>query len=308
MLLAIELLKRIPRHTKITATELRDQLAAAGHVRNLRSIQRLLSTLSEDLEIECDTRNKPYGYRWKERSNGLNLPVLSEQESLLLALAQEHLRHLLPQNLFKSMEGFFSQAQSNLNPYSKAKKEREWLQKVRVVSTTQPLLPPQVDATVLEEVSNALYANKWLEIEYRNANDKVTNSKVMPLGLAQQGPRLYLACRFDGHDNERSLALHRIAKAKATPFEFERPQFDLEQYDADGRFGFGEGVKVRLTFVITKIAGRHLLESPLALDQTVIDQGEEYQICATVVDTAQLEWWLRGFGTQVRNVVRASLL
>lgn len=307
VLLAIELLRRIPRTSKISATELRDQLEAAGHKRDLRSIQRLLVSLSEVLDIECDDRTKPYGYRWVERSKGLNLPILSEQESLLLALAQEHLRHLLPKNLFKSMEGFFSQAQSNLGLHTKAKREREWLSKVRVVGTTQPLLPPKVDAGVLEEVSNALYGNKWLDITYHSATDKITQSQIMPLGMAQQGPRLYLVCRFKDHDNERTLALHRIVKAKATPFEFERPDFNLEKYDADGRFGFGDGVRVRLSFVITKEAGRHLLESPLALDQEVVDLGSDFQVSATVVDTAQLEWWLRGFGVNVRQVQRDVL-
>ena len=49
-------------------------------------------------------------------------------------------------------------------------------------------------------------------------------------------------------DNERSLALHHICKAQASTFSFERPkEFDLAQYDGDGRFGFGYGEKVHLS-------------------------------------------------------------
>ncbi|MFM9726308.1 WYL domain-containing protein, partial [Streptomyces scabiei] len=70
---------------------------------------------------------------------------------------------------------------------------------------------------------------------------------VMPLGLAQQGQRMYLVCRFDGYDNERSIAVHRVRKASVSSFGFERPkEFKLSQYDADGRFGFGEGQKISL--------------------------------------------------------------
>ena len=305
VLLALELLRRIPRNRKVSASELHAQLNDAGVARDLRTIQRQLEMLAEHFDIERDDRNKPYGYRWMERARGLALPVLSEQESLLLTLAEQQLRHLLPAGLMKSMEGFFIQARANLGPQANAKREREWLSKVRVVSTTQPLLPPKIVPGVFEAVSNALYANRWLEVDYKNASGKRIKAEVMPLGLAQQGPRLYLVCRFKGFDNERSLALHRIASAQASVTTFERPtDFNLEKFDDDGRFGFGEGKRIRLTFRIDRDAGQHLLESPLSADQQVRDLGEQFEITATVVDTAQLEWWLRGFGDQVRSIIK----
>jgi predicted DNA-binding transcriptional regulator YafY len=208
----------------------------------------------------------------------------------------------------KSMDGFFTQARTNLGPHANTKREREWLSKVRVVSSNQPLLAPKIKAGVFEEVSNALYGNRWLALDYKNASGNTGQIEVMPLGLAQQGPRLYLVARYKGFDNERSLALHRIMSAKALSLTFDRPKdFDLQRYDDDGRFGFGEGVRVRLSFQIQKEAGLHLLESPLSTDQHVRDLGEHYEITATVVDTAQLEWWLRGFGDAVTNIQRHQL-
>ena len=305
VLLALELMRRIPRGRKVTAKELHEQLADTDMGRDLRTVQRQLEMLSEHFEIERDERNKPYGYRWKDRAKGLALPMLTEQESLLLTLSEQHLRSLLPASLMKSMEGFFTQARTNLAPYSNAKREREWLKKVRVVSTTQPLLPPRIKPGVFEQVSNALYANQWLVVEYENASGKRTQAEVMPLGLAQQGPRLYLVCRFQGYDNERSLAMHRIHTAKATTLTFERPKdFDLEKYDNDGRFGFGEGKRIRLTFRIDKEAGFHLLESPLSEDQQVKELENAYEISATVVDSAMLDWWLSGFGEALCSVTK----
>ena len=303
VVLALELLRRIPRNRKISASELHEQLANAGVSRDLRTIQRQLEMLSEHFGIERDDRNKPYGYRWKDNAKGLALPMLSEQESLLLSLAEQQLRPLLPSSLMKSMEGFFVQAHSNLGPDAHAKREREWLSKIRVVSQTQPLLPPKIKPGVMEEVSNALYNNLYLNVNYKSAAGKATVADVMPLGLAQQGPRLYLVCRFQGYDNERSLALHRIGSAKAATLVFERPKdFDLQKYDNDGRFGFGEGKRIRLSFRITKDAGLQLLESPLAADQQVKELADHFEISATVVDSAQLQWWLRGFGEQVWQV------
>ena len=306
--LAVELLRRIPRGRRITAGELQRELQGIGLERDMRSIQRLLEMLSQHFEIERDERSKPYGYRWLEHARGLAVPHLTAQESLLLRLAEEHLRHLLPPRLMQSMDGFFSQARRNLGDAANTQLERQWPRKVRVVATSQPLLPPRIRPSVLEEVSEALYANRWLELDYQNAAGKRRPVRVMPLGLAQQGPRLYLVCRYDGFDNERSLALHRIRSAQASTLTFEPPpEFDLQRYDDDGRFGFGEGRHVSLRFRIQRGAGQHLLETPLAHTQQVQDQGDWLLVQATVVDSAMLQWWLRGFGDAVQEVSKQAV-
>jgi predicted DNA-binding transcriptional regulator YafY len=107
-------------------------------------------------------------------------------------------------------------------------------------------------------------------------------------------------CRFDGYANERSLALHRIHKARVTTFTFDRPKdFDLKKYDEDGRFGYGNGQRIKLSFEIKKEAGFHLLESKLSSDQEAVELVNDYAITATVVDSAMLDWWLLGFGDAV---------
>lgn len=309
VLLAVEILRRIPRSRKITASELHQQLKDAGMERSPRTIQRQLEMLSSHFEIERDERSKPYGYRWLERAPSLAVAHLTPHESLLLRLAEEHLKHLLPTRLMQSMEGFFSQARRNLGDDTdnhKLRLAREWPRKVRVVATSQPLIPPSIRPGVLEDVSEALYANRWLELDYRNAAGKRSQINVMPLGLAQQGPRLYLVCRYEGFDNERSLALHRIRKARASALSFERPaEFDLQRYDDDGRFGFGEGQKINLSFRVKQAAGQHLLETPLSKDQLVKETADGWlKISAIVVDSAMLEWWLRGFGDNVEDIQR----
>jgi predicted DNA-binding transcriptional regulator YafY len=223
----------------------------------------------------------------------------------MLTLAEQQLGSLLPARLMKSMEGFFSQARGQLDDEKSSTLEREWLDKVRVVSTSQPLLPPKIAAGVFEQVSNALYANQLLNVTYKNAAGKKSNARVMPLGLAQQGPRMYLVCRYEGYENERCLALHRISKAEATNFTFERPKdFNLRQFDDDGRFGYGDGSKVKLSFRIEKAAGLHVVECPLSADQMVVELDDVYEITATVMDSDMLEWWLRGFGDVVSAVKR----
>ena len=79
------------------------------------------------------------------------------------------------------------------------------------------------------------------------------------------------------------------------------------QFDNDGRFGYGDGTLIRLSFRIEKEAGFHLLETPLSADQQVVELEDAYEITATVVDSAMLEWWLRGFGDGVIWVNRNRL-
>jgi predicted DNA-binding transcriptional regulator YafY len=312
--LSLELLKRIPRQRKISASELHSQLLEAGFVRDLRSIQRQLESLSKHFDIECDNSSRPYGYRWRSTAVGLSLPGLTEQESLLLCIAEQNLKNQLPASLMKSLEGFFDQARRNLSPAlaeASVARAREWISKVRVVSPTLPMLPPRIERGVFEQVSQALYNNCWLDISYTNAEGKRTLAKVMPLGLAQQGVRLFMPCRFEGYSDTRNLALHRIQQATCTSQRFSRPNdFDLKTYDDNGRFAFGEGVKVQVHLWITARHAVLLAESPISEDQRIKPSKRKeggHELRATVADSGLLVWWIRSLGKQVKVLAPKEL-
>jgi predicted DNA-binding transcriptional regulator YafY len=305
---ALELLRRIPKGRAVTAPQLKRQLAEAGIERDVRTIERRLEALSAHFEIDRDENSKPYRYSWKPWAKGLSLPILTAQECLLLILAEQQLKMLLPPRLMRSMSSFFSQARDQLDEQATARQEREWLKKVRVVGTSQPLLPPKVDNRVFEQVCAGLYGDQWLTIQYQNTKREEIKSRVMPLGLVQQGPRMYLVCRFEGYTDERNLALHRILFANASSSSFKRPpEFDLKRYDDEGRFGFGNGELIKLSFWIEKDYGLHLLESRLSDDQQVREGRRHYRISATVVDSAMLDWWVRGFGKVVSRISKTKL-
>lgn len=308
LILALEILKRIPRHKKITALELRDQLEAIGMLRDIRTIQRNLEMLSEHFSIDRDTRSKPYGYSLGSSCNVLDVGSLNAHESLLLALAEKHLKLLLPKDVASSLRTHFNEAKYNLKFDPKNQKDQSWINKIKIVRESQPLLPPKIDKIVLENISKALYENRLLTVMYHNANKQTRKATIMPLGLAQQGVRLYLVCHFEGFDNERSLAVHRIDDAIVSSFHFNRPEgFSLAKYDADGRFGFGEGEHCRIQFDIIKQAGYHLLETPLSGDQVVEELENTYRISATVIDSFLLDKWLKSFGSVVFNIHKKGI-
>lgn len=312
--LCLELLKRIPRQRKIDSRELQIQLREAGYERDIRTIQRQLESLCLHFDIERDDTSRPYGYRWKESAPGLSLPGLTEQESLLMALAEQHLHHQLPASLMKSLQGFFEQARRNLSPLHSGEtvaRAREWLSKVRVVSTTLPMLPPKIKPEVFEQVSQALYNNCWLDITYTNALKKRTQAKVMPLGLAQQGVRMFMPCQFEGYDNIRNLALHRIQSATCTNLRFQRPpDFNLQAYDDNGRFAFGMGGRIAIHLWIKDELAVLLGESPLAANQVItpyVGQKGGSELKATLTDSSLLVWWLRSQGSSVQVLSPDSL-
>lgn len=106
----------------------------------------------------------------------------------------------------------------------------------------------------------------------------------------------------------RSLAINRILSAKTSTLGFKRPKgFDLRTYDDEGRFGFGESKRVKLTFNIKKPDGLLVVESPLAADEQVRELRGRYKIPATVVDTEMLERCLKGFGDVVSHVRRTEV-
>src|SRR5579859_804118 len=117
-------------------------------------------------------------------------------------LAQQHLRAMLPPSLMKGMDVFFAEARRSLDALGDKRLAKEWPDKVRVIGETVKMIPATVRAGVFETVSQALYANRWLQVRYRAAGDRVSAKQVMPLGLAQRGPRLYLVCRYELTDEE----------------------------------------------------------------------------------------------------------
>ena len=193
-------------------------------------------------------------------------------------------------------------------PNAQASREREWLSKVRVVSETQPLLPPKISERVFAEVSNALYEDYWLDLTYRNLVGKRSQARVMPLGLAQQGVRMYLICRFEGYTDERALALHRIEDTQCAGLTFERPKdFSLQKYVDEAHFGMGNGTKIKLTLKVKKYFGMQLLETALSKDQVHVELGDYLEISARVHDSKQLDWWLLSLGDSVLAVNKLTV-
>ncbi len=291
----------------VSTTDIRNHLAAHGHDRTPRSIQRLMDDLCESFEIARDDSSKPFGYRWKPNARGLGLPVLDDQEALVLLLAQQYLDQILPTSVIKTLDPMFHEARRRLDPYhgNGGDPMRSWPNKVTMVSQLQPLMPPQLAAGVFDQVTEALQADRWLDIDYRNIEGESRKGKrVMPLALVQQGVRLFLVVQFEGYEDRRHLALHRISRALATDLPFARPAFDLKKYVRDGRFGFGYGEPIQIRLDIDATVAGLLQETPVSADQRILPTNDgRFELTATTVRSEQLRWWLRTYDAAALRVV-----
>lgn len=307
VIIAIELLRHIPRHRKVTSRELLDHLNTVHMKRDIRTVQRQLDLLSGHFPIECDTRTRPYGYSWQRDAKPFSLSTLTPRESLILLLAEQNLKTLLPASLMQSLAGFFGQAKNILATPDSDPLIRQWPSKIAFAPSIQPLLPPPITEGIFEAVTEALFQNCYLDIEYRNVKGKSHQARFMPLGLIQQDTRLYLVGQYENSTEARSLALHRMQSAVVCSSQFERPHdFDLDQFVQEGRLNFGEGRKIRLSFYIDEEMGVHLMEARLAEDQEMkhLPHRKQYKVTATVTESTLLDGWLLTYSDFITRVVR----
>ncbi|MDR1461773.1 MAG: WYL domain-containing protein [Azoarcus sp.] len=97
----------------------------------------------------------------------------------------------------------------------------------------------------------------------------------------------------------------RTIQRQLVVLPFERPAgFDLEKYEADGHFRFGEGKSIRLVFQMCADTAYFLKETPLSRDQEIRELADGWlEICATVTDDQRWQAWLKSFDEdEVREV------
>ncbi len=269
-----------------------------------------MSSLSEVFPLLSDEREKPFGWSWKKEAVPLDVPSLGNSEALAFKLIEQFLRELLPHALLAQLAPYFRMAGQRLSALPKGSSIHAWPDKVRVVQPTQALLPPRIDTRVQQAVSDALLFDRQLAIRYqRRGEDKLNDYVAHPLALVQCGSVTYLVATLFEYEDVRLLALHRISSADILEERSRRLEdFDIDRYIGSGALGFGTGGKIRLEAIFDAAAAEHLYETPLSEDQEIqpVD-ADRVRVTATVMRTAQLQWWLMAFGDNVEVVKPATL-
>ena len=294
----LEILKRLPtRGAGISAKELTDWLIDEGFEVSKRTVERDLSALAVHFQLVYNDKSIPYGWRWMSDAV-TEFPALTVADAMSLHLVEDLLTPLLPAALLDSLRPRFQQARTKLDSLSKDHPNSRWLDKVRHVQPTLPLLPPTIAEGVLETVQEGLLTDRQLEIEYqRSGDEEVQSLRLHPLGLVQRGPVTYLVATAFTYTDVRLYAVHRIGQVKVLAQPSRRPEgFSLDAYIAQGALQFGNGEMIRLVARVSPWLADILTETPLAADQELKRVGEEFHLTATINDSWQLRWWILSQG------------
>ena len=302
----LDLLQMIPRYpTKISTAQIKDRMEDIGRKVSMRMIQRDLESLESILPIICDDSSKPYGWSWTKDSPGLQ-PSMNLIEALTFSLAEQYLKPLMPNKSFKRIQIFFDRANQVLKEAQKNQISR-WRSRVRVESQWQRLLPPQINEKAELAIYDALLNGHQLEAKYVKRLQKKADTRLInPLGIVLRGEVHYLVCSLDDKPEDiRHLPMHRFRKAEWNGESAVEPKdFSLDRYVKKNNLGYlYSDKKIRLELIFEIQAGFHLIESPLSKDQEITEMKDgRPRVKAKVSDTAQLRWWILGFGSQVEVI------
>lgn len=295
----------------MTVKEIHQALIDKGLPRRSdRTVYSDLRHLSaETHSIEVEKIGKADRYRWIARRPAWAVEI-DDRERVLLMLAQQHLSDLLPKEVRDLIRSKLDAPSGGHLSGEASKRLLSWPDKVAALPLLPKLLPPKLSSAVLSSISTALLHDKVINVTYRNLQGRMLADRpVMPLALVQQAERLFLVCRFQGHEDTRHLAVHRIKEAVLTPHGFDRPEFSLEAYLKQGHFGFGNGERITLKVNVQRHLAELLKETPLSDDQEVqeLEDGTSL-VSATVIRGEQIRWWLRMHGDAIKLVQPEGLL
>lgn len=304
-------LRLIPRYPqKTTAANLCSALGAEGYSVGKRTVERDLQSLSGIFPLLVDERSKPFGWSWERDAPAFDLPGISLSECLTLLMAREHLATVMPSSTVSQLGPYFRMAEQKMQALEGHSGVPGWLDKVRIVPATQPLIAPKLDSQILATIQQGLLENKQCQVAYRKRDvGDPDNYPIHPLGMVLRGQVLYLVCTIKTYADIRLLALHRIQDASPLDFPALSPaEFDLDAYLASGAMGWSTNNPIQLVAVFSAEAGAHLQETPLSEDQIIehLPDGR-LQVTATVLETQQLLWWLLGFGDAVEVIAPPEL-
>ena len=233
---------------------------------------------------------------------------MSPPTAFALRLAADYLRSIMPPSALGLLEAYFNHADSVLEGTALGR----WADKAAIIARGPVLTPPAVPAGVQDAVYAGLMENRKVEVAYRaKAQRKAKRIVLNPLGIVVRAGIVYLVATSWDYPDLRHYVLHRMSKPELLDQPaLATPGFRLADYiREEHRFSYPvSGGSLALRAVFEKDAAVHLMESRLADDHRTTEREDGRVIVeATVPDTAELRWWLLGFGSEVEVLEPASL-
>lgn len=307
------MLQKVPRSpAKTTTRALLDYLSDKGYEVTQRTIQRDLKALAGVMPgLQSDGNTDIPGWSWARDSEILNIPSMDGNIALTFQLADLFLNNTFPPSVLEQLKPYFDSANNVLETVNN-QGFSNWQNKVRILPRTQPLIPAHIEQKVITNIYEALFNGKQIRGRYiKRDDDHEVEYNIHPLGLIFRDSVIYLVATLWNYGNVLHLALHRFKNCTVLEEELSIPEgFDIDDYIERGSFEYGEvdNKTINLEAIFSDSAGVHILETPLSENQEVTENEDgSFLIKATVKDSAQLRWWLLGFGDYVEVLKPNSL-
>lgn len=303
------MLRLIPRHPRrIDTGRIRDELARQGYDITLRSIQRDLNKLSAVLPL-CSDQSKPQGWWWQADADLLEIPGLDPQAALVFKMAEQHLKQVLPASTLDSLRPWFRAANGVLDALPDG--VGGWMDKVRILPSGPPLIPPSINADVQSAIYQGLFENRRLALNYKPRGAATAKAyEINPMAVVQRGHSIYIVCTSGDDSNPKLFLMHRIESATVLDDPASCPAgFDVDAYIAEGELGYRLGPPIKLVADFDPKAAQVFYETPIAADQQLFEGvNGKIRLVATVSDTRQVKGWLRGFGGSISVIEPVAFL
>ena len=303
---SIAVLSAIPTHPRSKSTrQIWEQLAAMNpdFEVDVRSVQRDLEKLSVFFPITSDVRGRANYWYWSDRHALTQIPSMTGPTAFVIRLAAEYLKPIVPPSTLRQLDPYFKHADRVLEGTALGR----WTDKAAIIRQGPMLKPPAIRDDVQEAVYTALLENRRVEVGYRSksrARPSAAKRLVLnPLGVVVRAGVVYLVATTWEYDDVRHYVLHRMSAPELLDEPVKVPRgFRLADHiREDRRFSYPLSAgNLELKALFDADAAVHLTESRLATDHRTAEQEDgRVLVEATVPDTADLRWWLLGFGSAV---------
>lgn len=268
---------------------------------DVRSVQRDLEKLSGLFPITSDVRGRANYWYWIDRHALTQIPSMTGPTAFVLRLAAEYLKPIVPPSTLRQLDAYFKHADRVLEGTALGR----WTDKAAIIRPGPMLKPPSIRDDVQEAVYTALLENRRIEVGYRSkSRARPTRFVLNPLGVVVRAGVVYLVATTWQYDDVRHYVLHRMSAPELLDEPVKVPRgFRLADHiREDRRFSYPLSTgKLELKALFDADAAVHLTESRLATDHRTTEQKDgRVLVEATVPDTADLRWWLLGFGGAVQ--------
>ena len=307
----LAMLVLIPIYPKMLSTKaIRTKLLAMNtdYDVSVRTIQRDLEKLSAVFPLTDEPRGREKYWCWSDSSAIRQIPAMSQTTALAFKLAAEHLKPLMPPSTHKLLTPYFDHATKILQQT----KLGNWPAKIRIINRGPELIVPTIKPGVQEVVYEALLEGKQFEVNYKGKGRGAAKHQVLnPLGLVLRNGIIYLVATAWEYEDPLHYSLHRMNHPRLLDtYVKPLPDFDFARHvEEEGMFSYPVSEKkIKLRALFSPSAALHLTESKLSGDQKITDKKDgRVLVEATVADTAELRWWLLGFGSYVEVLWPKSL-